>query len=931
MSDPAWSDTAAIHEQGLTSAEVEERIAQGQVNVNTELKTKSVKQLLIENICTLFNLINVVLAVLVIVTGEFKNLTFLAIVFANTLIGVAQALRSKRMVDKLTLLAMKKAVVIRDGVEHEVELDQIVLDDLLRLGRGDQIPSDAVVVSGEARVNESLLTGESDLIRKTAGSKLMSGSFVDSGIMLARVEHVGADNYVAKINNEAKYVKQVNSEIMRALNAIVRFASVVMLPLGIALFWASYADGVELFDAILTTVGALLGMIPQGLVLLTSSVLCLATIRLARKQVLAQQLYCIETLARVDVLCLDKTGTITSGRMEVAGTHPLDGNDSAELDCALASLARATSADANETCRALLDHYAQTTVEILEPSAVVPFSSAKKWSGASFATGSYVMGAAQFVLDPETFRAVEERVSELASTARVLVVARVDGFTDEGDFTGVAEPIGFVTIRDEIRSSAAETIGYFREQGVTLNVISGDDPRTVSSIARVVGIPGAEKFVDATTLDTPAKLDAAVDLYHVFGRVTPQQKRELVQALQRRGHTVAMTGDGVNDVLALKEADCSVAMAAGSDAARNVAEIVLVENDFAAMPAVVAEGRRSINNLQRSAALFLTKTLFSMGLAAICIAFPPYPFQPIQMTLINFFCIGYPGFVLGLEANRARVEGIFLTNVVKRALPAALGVLVGACLNMALCSFAELSAATLSTMCLVTTSAVGCCLIARISWPFTPLRIALFISIVVGLAVGILGFADFFSIARLSLGMAVELVVVSLLSCALFFALARAMDRLQPRRTHSASGFGRGVQVKMGRSGMRSVRSTRSALRRFWWRSRDRFNRYVTEHRHEDAAAADHAFRAEGSAPKLPVGAAAPHRSRVAEQADCAEGADGKREYRISSDASDHGGQEAGAASSRPRKTAKRTKSGFSSVTKSSHGIHVTMPARKKR
>ena len=833
VSDPAWSDTAAIHEQGLTSAEVEERIAQGQVNVNTELKTKSVKQLLIENICTLFNLINVVLAVLVIVTGEFKNLTFLAIVFANTLIGVAQALRSKRMVDKLTLLAMKKAVVIRDGVEHEVELDQIVLDDLLRLGRGDQIPSDAVVVSGEARVNESLLTGESDLIRKTAGSKLMSGSFVDSGIMLARVEHVGADNYVAKINNEAKYVKQVNSEIMRALNAIVRFASVVMLPLGIALFWASYADGVELFDAILTTVGALLGMIPQGLVLLTSSVLCLATIRLARKQVLAQQLYCIETLARVDVLCLDKTGTITSGRMEVAGTHPLDGNDSAELDCALASLARATSADANETCRALLDHYAQTTVEILEPSAVVPFSSAKKWSGASFATGSYVMGAAQFVLDPETFRAVEERVSELASTARVLVVARVDGFTDEGEFTGAAEPIGFVTIRDEIRSSAAETIGYFREQGVTLNVISGDDPRTVSSIARVVGIPGAEKFVDATTLDTPAKLDAAVDLYHVFGRVTPQQKRELVQALKRRGHTVAMTGDGVNDVLALKEADCSVAMAAGSDAARNVAEIVLVNNDFASMPAVVAEGRRSINNLQRSAALFLMKTLFSMALAAICIFFPPYPFQPIQMTLINFFCIGLPSFVLALEPNKARVRGNFLANVLARACPASVSVVAVVALCMWFSSLFHYDARLLSTMCLIVTSAVGCRLIWRLSFPFTLLRGALFVFIVAGIVGSIILLPELFMIAPLTPWVLVELALAMAIGWVLFGWLSLTFDRVGAAvkrfLKHSASRLGRGVHVSMGRRGARTVSAQPGRIERVARRAVERAGRKQDE------------------------------------------------------------------------------------------------------
>ncbi len=450
-------------ERGLSTAEVEERIAAGKINRNMELKTKSVKELIIENLCTLFNLINVILAFLVILTGSFKNLTFLFVVFLNTAIGVIQSMRSKKMVDKLTLLTSKKAIAVRDGAEVELDLDQIVLDDIIRLGRGDQIPADAVVVSGEALVNESLLTGESDLIKKQPGSELMSGSFIDSGLLRARVIHVGADNYVAKINNEAKYVKKVNSEIMNALNAIVRFASIIMIPLGLALFASSVS---ELWDAagtpgdsalswcfsellaghvpssaLLSTVGALLGMIPQGLVLLTSSVLAIA-------KVLAQQLYCIETLARVDVLCLDKTGTITSGRMEVEGTYPLPvegvsldaGSDEAAvpvdttvLDFALANVARATSADANETCQALLNYYADRPVEVSEPLSVIPFSSSKKWSGASFAQGSYVMGAAQFVLSDRVFSQVENRVAELADTCRVLVVARVDGFSPDGD------------------------------------------------------------------------------------------------------------------------------------------------------------------------------------------------------------------------------------------------------------------------------------------------------------------------------------------------------------------------------------------------------------------------------------------------------------------------------------------------------------------
>ncbi len=933
--------------RGLTNAEVQERIAQGRVNVNMELKTKSVKQLVLENLLTLFNLINLVLAILVIIAGSFKNLTFLAIVVLNTGIGIVQSLRSKRMVDKLTLLVTKKAVAIRDGAEVEVELEEIVADDLIKLGRGDQIPADSVVVSGEAQVNESLLTGESNLIRKEPGSMLMSGSFLDSGLVYARVVHVGAENYVAKINNEAKYVKKVNSEIMNTLNLIVRFASVIMLPLGIALFISSLQETYALAGSpgdglgswffselaagrvpsseILSVTGALLGMIPQGLVLLTSSVLAISTARLARRNVLAQQLYCIETLARVDVLCLDKTGTITSGRMEVEGTYPLPVEGArvpagipetvSVADFALANIARATSADANETCKALLDHFEKNPVPASEPVRVVPFSSAKKWSGASFAEGSFVMGAAQFVLDDEAFAEVENTVAELASTCRVLVVAEVDGFTEEGDLTGRARPLGFVTIRDEIRSSAAQTIAYFTEQGVTLNVISGDDPRTVSSIARVVGVPGADSYVDATTLDTPAKLDAAVDRYHVFGRVTPQQKRELVQALKRRGHTVAMTGDGVNDVLALKEADCSVAMAAGSDAARNVAELVLVDNDFASMPAVVAEGRRSINNLQRSAALFLTKTLFSMGLAAICIAFPPYPFQPIQMTLINFFCIGYPGFVLGLETNRARVEGSFLVNVVKRALPASLAVIVGACLCMLAGSLFAFDVATLSTMCLVSTASVGCCLIWRISQPFTTVRTVLFASIVAGLATGIVGFPAFFSIAPMGLGLAALMVVISVACCALFFRVATLMDSRAPRTARLATGFGRGVRVSLGRKGSRGrVSSTGSSARRMVDSVRERMARRrergafdVDPQVHDQEAQAANA-RGDASASQAapaPRGAGSPD-----------------------------GG--APRASSNSKSSAQSTAAGRSgstsvrSVTKSTTGIRVRMPGRRR-
>ena len=806
-------------ERGLSTAEVEERIAAGKINRNMELKTKSVKELIIENLCTLFNLINVVLAFLVLLTGSFKNLTFLFVVFLNTAIGVIQSMRSKRMVDKLTLLTSKKAIAVRDGAEVELDLDQIVLDDIIRLGRGDQIPADAVVVSGEALVNESLLTGESDLIKKQPGSELMSGSFIDSGLLRARVIHVGADNYVAKINNEAKYVKKVNSEIMNALNAIVRFASIIMIPLGLALFASSVS---ELWDAagtpgdsalswcfsellagrvpssaLLSTVGALLGMIPQGLVLLTSSVLAIATVRLARRKVLAQQLYCIETLARVDVLCLDKTGTITSGRMEVEGTYPLPvegvgfGTDSDEaavpvettvLDFALANVARATSADANETCQALLNYYADRPVEVSEPLSVIPFSSSKKWSGASFAQGSYVMGAAQFVLSERVFSQVENRVAELADTCRVLVVARVDGFTPDGDMVGEAEPVGFVTIRDEIRTSAAETIGYFNEQGVTLNVISGDDPRTVSSIARVVGVPGADAYVDATTLDTPAKLDAAVDRYHVFGRVTPQQKRELVQALKRREHTVAMTGDGVNDVLALKEADCSIAMASGSDVACQVSYIVLLDSNFASMPSVVAEGRRVINNIERSASLYLVKNIFSFFLTFFTLfATLPYPFSPAQLTLVSAVTIGIPSFILAMEPNESLVKGKFLRNVLFRALPAAmtdLAMVVGILLFYI--AF-QLDDTAMITICTGVMGIVGLMMVHRTCQPYNTIRKVMIVVLGVLFVIAYFGFPTLFSLEKLNLQSALILIVFGLLSWPVMKAFCRLNDHMRAK------------------------------------------------------------------------------------------------------------------------------------------------------
>lgn len=765
--------------RGLTAAEVAERVARGDVNADVDVKTRSIKQIVLENICTLFNAINVILAVFVLITGSYKNMLFMIVIACNVVIGIVQEIRSKITTDRLSIVAGSHASVVRDGERVEVPLHEIVRDDLIVLGRGDQVPADAVVVSGAADVNESLLTGESNLIKKAEGAELMSGSFVNAGTVRARVVHVGHENYAAKISAEAKQHKKVNSEIMNSLNRIIKFVSFVIFPVGALLFARQFfsGEGVELNNAILSTVAALVGMIPEGLILLTSTVLAVAVIRLAKSKVLVQQLYCIETLARVDTLCLDKTGTITTGAMEVASIEAVDGADEAELCRALASLAAADE-DPNETAQAVAEYCAAGGFEPLPASRVVPFSSDKKWSGAAFGECAYVMGAGKFVLG-DAFAVVEEQAAALAATARVLLVARVEGFDEDGGIVGAPVPLGFVAIHDQIRSTAAETIGYFKDQGVTVIVISGDDPRTVAGIAAQVGVDGADAYVDATTLETPEQVAEAVERYHVFGRVKPEQKKQFVVALQKRGHVVAMTGDGVNDTLALKQADCSVAMAAGSDAARNVAQLVLVDNDFASMPKVVAEGRRSINNLQRSASLFLVKTLLSMTLAVLFVLLPwQYPFQPIQMTLISAFTIGIPSFVLALEPNKDRIRGRFLENVIVKSIPGAVcAVLAVLTVNVVGRLVLGFDYGQVSTLCVLLTAWVGAMLIVRLSVPFTPIRTALLVVVVGGTVLGATLLHGLFGIVPFTLEMTVLFVVCAVGVAAVFHWLYGVFGR----------------------------------------------------------------------------------------------------------------------------------------------------------
>lgn len=792
--------------KGLTSEEVRAAQAAGKVNADATVKTRSYGSIFRSNICTLFNLINVILAVFVFLTGSYKNMLFMLVIVINTIIGIVQEIRSKITTDRLSIVVAANVEVMRDGKIQKIPIDELVLGDVMRLGRGNQIPTDSVVLKGECKTDESLLTGESRLIPKHAGDQLYSGSFINAGAVWARVEKVGADNYAAQITNEAKQKKAINSEIMTSLNKIIKYVSIFMFPVGLLLFANEYLlHHVELDPAILSTVSAMVGMIPEGLILLASTVMAVAVVRLARHQVLVQQLYCIETLARVDVLCLDKTGTITTGGMEVSGLVPLSTADSEpkeqELSKIVASLV-ASDEDPNDTARAIQEYFglakegkqkAEQTItpaDLLKPTRVIPFSSDTKWSGAAFANGeAYVMGAAQFVLEKNanTLAQIKDTLDTYAADARVLLVARVEGFDTNGTIEGEVTPLGFVCLRDQIRSTAVQTIAYFKEQGVKLKVISGDDPHTVSGIAQKVGIEGADRFVDATTLKTDQDIASAIKNYNVFGRVRPEQKKAFVLALQAEGHTVAMTGDGVNDVLALKASDCSVAMASGSDAARNVAQLVLVDNDFASMPAVVAEGRRSINNLQRSASLFLVKTLLSITAAFLFIFLPwQYPFVPIQLTLISAFTIGLPSFVLALEPNKDLVRGHFLPNAVVHSIPGAVCAVVSIVVLTIVGNEAiGLDYRQVSTLCVMVVALLGIMLVIRLSIPFTSLRWGLLVVVIGGLLIGVVGFGWLFDIAPFTPEMWQSFGIAALVNIVAFNYLYNVLDARHQRRLAS--------------------------------------------------------------------------------------------------------------------------------------------------
>ncbi len=656
--------------QGLTQAEVEARIADGQVNAIQDSSNRSVKDIVMGNTLTFFNFINVVLLALVLSVRSYKNMLFIFIIIANTLIGIFQEIKAKITLDKLKILTVSHVDVIRDGVKKSVTVSELVKDDVILLKSGGQIPADGVILDGEVDVNESLLTGESDSIHKTCGSKVLSGSFVTSGKAMCLLTEVGHDCYMEKLSSEAKQFKRYKTELQRNLDTILKFISIIIVPLGIILFAKQYwISGSTYEQAALDTVAAVLGMIPEGLVLLTSVALALGAVRLARRSTLVRELFCIETLARVDTLCLDKTGTITEGHLCVQGEESV--KEDIDLEQLMGRMVGALG-DENETFQALRQHYKRN--QSANTKFVLPFSSERKFSGVVFeGEGTYLMGAYQFIF-PQADPAVLEKIAEYASQGlRVLTVAHSPNEMTDYTLAEGFEIVGFVFMTDVVRKNAPDILGYFEEQGVDLKVISGDDPVTVAAIAARAGLKDADKYIDATTIYTDEEMEDAILKYSVFGRVTPKQKQQMVRLLKQNGRTVAMTGDGVNDVLALKDADVSIAMASGSEAAKNTANLVLLNSDFASLPHIVNEGRRVINNIKAAASMFLIKTGFSVLTALLTIIVGQnYPFQPIQLSVINGCAVAIPTMLLQLEPSFQKVNKHFFREVLRMSMPAAI-------------------------------------------------------------------------------------------------------------------------------------------------------------------------------------------------------------------------------------------------------------------
>lgn len=737
-------------ELGLTSAQAEERARKGWQNRDPDQLSKSGLQIVLDNLITFFNLLFLLFALCLFAVGQYRDTLFLGIVAANVLIGIVQEFRVKHTLDRISLLSAPTALVIRDGMQKTVPAEDLVLDDIVLLSAGDQVCADAVLCQGGAEVNEALLTGEADLIAKAPGDRLLSGSFLAAGSCTARLDRVGADSYAARTAGEAKRRRKSRSEMMRSLDRLLRFIGAAIVPLGsVMLYKQVVLLGAGLSYGVSAAVAAMIGMIPEGLYLLVSAALAVSAVKLARKQTLVHELSCIEHLARVDVLCLDKTGTLTEGAMEVLELRPID--RSREDFSALLGRFVDASSSGNATARALQEAFGHQP-DPWQVEREVFFSSERKWSALRLEDGrEFLLGAPELLLGGDYSLYEPDLRDALTAGRRVLALAQGRDVLEENTLAAVPEPIGFVILSDRLRAGARETLDYFREQGVTVKVISGDNAQAVSEAAQRAGVDQAERCVNLETLPQDADMAEIAEGCTVFGRVTPQQKRELIRGLQQKGHTVAMLGDGVNDVLALKDADCSVAMASGSDAAQRVSQLVLLHSDFSALPQVVKEGRRVINNIERSASLFLVKNIFSFLVSLILLFLPAvYPLVPAQISLISGLLIGIPSFLLTFEPSCERIQGHFLRNVALNALPGGLANVIVICVLLWANTFFQLPPEQLSTVCTLLVGLNGFLVLLFLCWPLTPFRFAVLVLMGAGFAGSVLFLGPFFQMAELT-------------------------------------------------------------------------------------------------------------------------------------------------------------------------------------
>lgn len=746
---------------GLTDEQVKIRQEEKLVNYDTDIKTISIKKIIYKNVFTLFNLLNFAIALCIFLVHSYKNLLFMGIVFCNTVISIIQEVHAKKTIDKLNVIATKKILVLREGEERLISIHDLVLDDIVKYKLGNQVVADSIILKDSVEVDESFITGEADHILKKEGDMLLSGSFIVSGSCVAKVEHVAKDNYTARISSEAKYIKRVNSVIVNTLNKIIKIISFVIIPLGVILFLHQYTEA-GLDKAVVNSAAAIISMIPEGLVLLTSSVFFISAMRLAKKNVLVQDLYCTESLARVDTICLDKTGTLTKGTLELVKTISLD--KKFDLSLILSSIANTLKGD-NKTMDAIYDCHNKKTDYIAVKK--VPFSSSRKYSGVTFKDyGTFILGAKE-MLCPD----IDSEYFDKYKNYRVLTIMHSKNNFNGYDLPSDMHLIGLLVFQDEIRMNAKETLAYLKQEKVDIKIITGDSILSTSSILKRLDIEF--KAIDMSKVKNTDNLKEIVSTYNVFCRVLPEQKKEIIIALKSNGKNVAFVGDGVNDVLALKESDSSITIAKGSEAARNVAQVVLMDSDFKSVPAIVKEGRRTINNIERSGCLFLTKTTYSTLLAITFLFISmSYPFQPIQLSLTSAITIGIPSFILALEPNNKKIIGNFFINVIKKSIPSAITIVLDVLIVMIFSSLFKFTTDQTSTMAVMLVAFTGFILLFKLCYPFTKLRLTLFIFLIVAFITCVLGLHSLFDLVLLKPFMFMFLGSLCILDVAIFTELS---------------------------------------------------------------------------------------------------------------------------------------------------------------